>query len=121
MRRTLRGDSFVTEARYERRSAVVSSRHGLRCLERRQRSGGSFAVRVGLPVGPDQGEEDPSIFATSIAGSALAAVDEPAAAEMADRAARYLREHMEPYGVWRHWTRDHPQHHALPADLDDTA
>jgi hypothetical protein len=28
---------------------------------------------------------------------------------------------MDRNGLWRHWTRDHPQHSSLPPDLDDTS
>ena len=78
-------------------------------------------MRVGLPVGPGHGEEDPSLFATSIVGLALSASDDPLARSIADRAARYLRGQMEPPGVWRHWLSEHPQYDALPPDADDTA
>jgi hypothetical protein len=28
---------------------------------------------------------------------------------------------MDAHGLWRHWTRDHPQYRSLPPDLDDTS
>jgi hypothetical protein len=93
----------------------------LEFLAARQRPSGRFPIQVGLRRAAGDTEDDPSLFATSLVAHALGYCDEPAAHTMLHRATRHLRDQMEAPGVWRHWTADHPQFHALPADLDDTA
>ena len=86
-----------------------------------QASSGRIPVRTGLEMTIDDTTDDPSVFATAIVAEALERVDNPLAASTRQRAAAYLHSHMEEPGVWRHWTRAHPQYHALPPDVDDTA
>lgn len=77
---------------------------------------------MGVGLGPEPGEPDPSLFPTVFIARALAACgDRDGAPAMLARALAYLRTHMEAPGVWRHWTDEHPQFAALPVDLDDTA
>ena len=82
---------------------------------------GQIPVRTGLQMTIDETTDDPAIFATALVAEALDPIEHRLAASTRRRAAAYLRSHMEEPGVWRHWTRVHPQYHALPPDLDDTA
>ena len=91
-------------------------------LAGRQLPTGAFPVRVGDdPADAASAPDDAALFATSLVAHSLSLCEDDVARSMAARAAAYLREQMEPCGVWRHWTADHERYHALPADLDDTA
>ncbi|HEX9954788.1 MAG TPA: hypothetical protein VGB48_06190 [Allosphingosinicella sp.] len=62
---------------------------------------------------------DPSIFPTALAAHSLSFCAE--AAPLTARAHDFLLAEMGRGGLWRHWTRDHPQAGSLPPDLDDTS
>ena len=62
---------------------------------------------------------DPSVFPTALVANALAAT--PAAKTVHERALDFLVREMDPHGLWRHWTHEHPMVKQLPPDLDDTA
>lgn len=81
-------------------------------LERSQLPSGELRVLAG-------GKPDPSVFPTALAAHALSFA--PQAAHVRDRALDFLLREMEPRGLWKHWTREHPHHHQLPPDLDDTS
>lgn len=66
-------------------------------------------------------DDDPSLFATAMVAEAIGRHDDPRAQLVLRRAAEHLAAHVETPGVWRHWTAEHPQFAALPADADDTA
>ncbi len=83
----------------------------------------AFLERSQLPSGElrvlASGKPDPSIFPTALAAHALSFA--PGAAKVRERALDFLLSEMEPHGLWKHWTREHPYHHQLPPDLDDTS
>ena len=83
----------------------------------------AFLERSQLPSGElrvlASGKPDPSVFPTALAAYALSFA--PRAAGVRDRALDFLLREMEPRGLWKHWTREHPHHHQLPPDLDDTS
>jgi hypothetical protein len=91
-------------------------------LAARQQASGGFEVRVALDLRAEEGVADPSLFATATIARALGACESRSqASPILARALTYLRGAMEPGGVWRHWTREHPEYAGLPADSDDTA
>jgi hypothetical protein len=95
---------------------------GVRFLADRQLPSGAFSVRRGFDLSTEGTEADGhALFATAMVAHSLGFCDLPAAEGMRGRAAAHLLGHMEPGGVWRHWTAGHPQYHWLPSDLDDTA
>jgi hypothetical protein len=83
----------------------------------------AFLERSQLPTGElpvlAAGKRDPSVFPTALAAHALSFT--PAASAVRERALGFLAAEMEPGALWKHWTREHPYHHQLPPDLDDTA
>lgn len=81
-------------------------------LERSQLPSGELPVLAG-------GKPDPSVFPTALAAYSLSFA--PRAARVRERALDFLLREMEPRGLWKHWTREHPHHHQLPPDLDDTS
>lgn len=93
---------------------------GLAFLEGRQRPGGAFPVVCTTDPSMERGcVEDPSLFPTALIAHALSFC--PEAAAMRERACDFLLGEMDPDGLWKHWTREHPQHALLPPDLDDTS
>jgi hypothetical protein len=62
---------------------------------------------------------DPSIFPAALVGHALSFA--PSSEPIRRRAARFLAGQADAFGLWRHWTREHPRHGEIPQDLDDTA
>jgi hypothetical protein len=65
------------------------------------------------------GKIDSSIFPTALAAWSLSFADQASAVR--DRALDFLLAEMEPRGLWKHWSREHPYQHQLPPDLDDTS
>ena len=91
-------------------------------LRERQRADGAFDVRVSLDLRADEGESDPSLFATAFIVRALQACgDRPDASSLLPPSLAFLASHMEQPGVWRHWTSAHSGFAGLPPDADDTA
>jgi hypothetical protein len=66
-------------------------------------------------------EFDSSPFPTALIAYSLGFVDSAASREIRKRAAAFLLAEMEGPGMWRYWTRAHPYHSVIPADLDDVA
>ena len=85
--------------------------------------GVAFLAQAQLPTGElrvfASGKPDPSVFPTAIAAHSLSFA--PQAAKVRGRALDFLVAEMEPRALWKHWTREHPFHHQLPPDLDDTS
>lgn len=85
--------------------------------------GVAFLERAQLPSGElrvlASGKPDPSVFPTALAAHSLSFA--PRAARVRERALDFLASEMEPRGLWKHWPREHPYHHQLPPDLDDTS
>lgn len=89
-------------------------------LERVQLADGRFGVRTTTRARPhDPGEDDASVFPTALAVHCLT-FWRPAAG-ICRRALSFLQDQQDGYGLWRHWTRDHPLARHLPPDLDDTS
>ena len=92
---------------------------GLAFLERGQLPGGAFPVLASTDPGFATGAPDPSVFPTALVAHCLSFA--PAAAEMRARACDFLEREMDRHGLWKHWSREHPQYASLPPDLDDTS
>ena len=97
----------------------ASVARGLAFLAERQRPDGGFTLRYGLD-GEEGEPDDHALFGTALVAYSLGFCGD-AAAVVRDRAVAHLVDHMEPGGVWRHWTPGHEQYHLLAADADDTA
>jgi hypothetical protein len=95
---------------------------GLDFLARRQLPSGGFSLRYGFDVaaGPTE-PDDNALFGTVLIAGSLGACDDETARPVLARALDHLRAHMEPGGVWRHWTPAAPQYHVVAPDVDDTA
>lgn len=88
-------------------------------LDAAQLPSGEFAVVTSLqPDMAGQGTPDPSIFPTALMVHSLSIAAGTEA--LRERAIGFLLGQRDPNGLWRHWTRDHPQFRELPADADDT-
>jgi hypothetical protein len=90
-------------------------------LRERQRESGQFQILVGLELEEGKAVDDPSIFATTLIGRALAESRSPEAREVRRGAAEYVRLCQEGPGLWRHWTREHAAYSMIPSDSDDAA
>ena len=105
--------------------AVVGATDGaisraLAFLESAQLPSGEFPILVTLdPSMRDGCAPDPSVFPTALAAHSLSFC--AAAAPMRERALGFLAGEMDRHGLWRHWTKAHPQCSQLPPDLDDTS
>jgi hypothetical protein len=62
---------------------------------------------------------DPVVFTTALAARALALT--PSAAGVRTRALDFLMREMEPDGLWRYPSLEHPGHDHIPLDVDDTS
>lgn len=91
---------------------------GIAALERLQLPRGELPVMTWRPEVPEW-TYDASIFATALVAWSTRGVSD--AAGLRRRACDFLEAQREPLGIWRHWTRGHPQFHYLPQDLDDTS
>ena len=94
-------------------------RRAVEYLARRQQPSGQFQILVGLDL--DEGVDDPSIFATCLIGQSLRWCTAPGAEPLRQRAADFVLAQKEGAGLWRHWTRGHPNYHMIPYDVDDAA
>jgi hypothetical protein len=63
---------------------------------------------------------DSTPFATTYVLHALSYMERARVRELTEAALDFLEAEMEPHGVWRYWTSEHPQHGSIPPDLDDT-
>lgn len=95
---------------------------GVDFLARRQLPSGGFSLRYGFDVaaGPTE-PDDNALFGTALIAWSLGFCGERDARGVLARAVDHLRTHMEPGGVWRHWTPAAPQYHVVAPDVDDTA
>jgi len=62
---------------------------------------------------------DPVTFPAAIAARALSIA--PSAARVRSRALDFLMREMEPDGLWRYPSNEHPGHDHIPLDVDDTS
>ncbi len=90
-------------------------------LGERQRESGQFQILRGLRLEEGEAQDDPSIFATTLIGRALAACDADQAREIRRRSADCVGRRQEGSGLWRHWTPESPSYARIPYDADDTA
>ena len=89
-------------------------------LEIAQLPTGGFRILASTDPAMETGcAVDPSVFPNALIAHSLLAC--PSARALASRVRDFLRSEMDRHGLWRHWTRDHPQHAQLPPDLDDTS
>lgn len=83
----------------------------------------AFLERSQLPSGEMRvlaaGKPDPSVFPTALAAYSLSFT--PRATRVRERAVEFLVAEMDSQGLWKHWPHEHPFHHQLPPDLDDTS
>ena len=99
---------------------AAAVKRGVRFLEQSQLADGAF--RVYTSSAPDMSGaclDDASVFPTALIAHSLSFA--PAAAAARQRAVGFLADEMDRHGLWRHWTRGHPQYAQLPPDLDDTS
>jgi hypothetical protein len=89
-------------------------------LERSQLPSGELRVFASTdPRLIERRVADPSIFPTALIAHSLSFA--PAADRVRDCALDFLLAEMDGRGLWKHWPREHPHHHQLPPDLDDTS
>lgn len=88
-------------------------------LSASQLPGGEFKTYISTDEQPWQFDSSP--FTTSFVLYALGFVQTAQARAMIERGVEFLLGQMEPGGVWRYWTKQHPRHFWLPPDLDDTS
>jgi hypothetical protein len=62
---------------------------------------------------------DPVVFTSALAARALSITS--SAARVRSRALDFLFREMEPGGLWRYPSREHPGHDHIPLDVDDTS
>ncbi|HEV3001352.1 MAG TPA: hypothetical protein VGW75_11485 [Solirubrobacteraceae bacterium] len=101
---------------------ATASARGLAFLAERQLPSGGFSLRYGFDVadGPTE-PDDHTVFGTALIAHSLGFCRDGAVRPVLARAVEHLRAHMEPGGVWRHWTPSAPQYHVVAPDVDDTA
>jgi hypothetical protein len=91
-------------------------------LARSQLPSGGFSLRYGFDVaaGPTE-PDDNALFGTALVAWSLGFCNDAGARGVLARAIGHLRAHIEPGGVWRHWTPAAPQYNVVAPDVDDTA
>jgi hypothetical protein len=102
------------------RAAREGVARGLAFLESVQLPSGEFPVYASTdPTLAEGCAADPSVFPTTLVAHSLAAC--ALAGPLRQRALAFLAAEMDPHGLWRHWTREHPHCSQLPPDLDDSS
>jgi hypothetical protein len=98
----------------------VAISRALAFLEAAQLPSGEFPVYASTDPAMEKDRTlDPSVFPTALAAHALSFC--AGAAPLTARSYDFLLAEMGKGGLWRHWTREHPQAGSLPPDLDDTS
>jgi hypothetical protein len=98
------------------RAAREAVARGLAFLESVQLRSGEFPVYASTdPTLAEGCAADPSVFPTTLVAHSLA--DCAQAGPLRQRALAFLAAEMDPHGLWRHWTREHPHCSQLPPDL----
>jgi hypothetical protein len=93
---------------------------GVAFLESAQLPSGEVPIETS-PTSEMSGEgvRDPVVFTTALAARALSVT--PSAARVRSRAIDFLVREMEPDGLWRYPSSEHPGHDYIPLDVDDTS
>ena len=93
---------------------------GVAFLESAQLPSGEIPIETS-PTPEMSGDcvRDPVVFLAALAARALSIA--PAAARVRSRAVDFLLREMEPDGLWRYPSREHPGHDTIPLDVDDTS
>ncbi len=93
---------------------------GVAFLESEQLPSGEIPIETS-PTPEMSGERvrDPVTFTTALAARALSIT--PSAARVRSRALDFLSREIEPDGLWRYPSSEHPGHDHIPADVDDTS
>lgn len=93
---------------------------GVAFLESAQLPSGEIPIETWpTPEMSGDGVRDPVVFATALAARALSIA--PSAARVRARALDFLAHEMEPDGLWRYPSNEHPGHDWIPLDVDDTS
>src|SRR5258707_14672345 len=93
---------------------------GVAWLESAQLPSGEIPIEMS-PTPEMSGDcvRDPVVFTSALAARALSITS--SAARVRSRALDFLFREMEPGGVWRYPSREHPGHDHIPLDVDDTS
>jgi hypothetical protein len=113
------GGRVTRTAAIEQRTVDDAIERGVAFLEAVQCPSGEFPVLIATdPTMAAGGVPDPSVFPTALIARSLSG---RSTAKLRERACDFLLGQVDPDGLWRHWTRDHPYYRQLPPDLDDTS
>jgi len=93
---------------------------GIAYLESAQLPSGEIPIEMS-PTPEMNGDcvRDPVVFPAALAARALSIT--PSADRVRARALDYLLREMEPDGLWRYPSSEHPGHDHIPLDVDDTS
>jgi hypothetical protein len=93
---------------------------GVAFLESAQLPSGEIPIETS-PTPEMSGDcvRDPVVFPAALAARALSITS--SAARVRSRALDFLLREMEPDGLWRYPSREHPGHDHIPLDVDDTS
>ena len=93
---------------------------GLAYLESAQLPSGEIPIEMSpTPEMSGQCVRDPVVFPAALAARVLSIT--PSAARVRSRAVDFLVREMEPDGLWRYPSSEHPGHDWIPLDVDDTS
>jgi hypothetical protein len=94
--------------------------NGVAFLESAQLPSGEIPIETS-PTPEMNGDcvRDPVVFPAALAARALSITS--SAARVRSRAIDFLLREMEPDGLWRYPSREHPGHDHIPLDVDDTS
>lgn len=93
---------------------------GVGFLESAQLPSGEIPIEISFTSEMSGGRSrQPCVFPTALAARVLSIT--PSAERVCSRALDFLQREMSPNGLWRHPSRELPQHQDTPLDLDDTA
>jgi len=94
--------------------------NGIAYLESAQLPSGEIPIEMSpTPEMTGDRVRDPVVFTTALAARALSIT--PSAAGVRSRAVDFLVREMEPGGLWRYPSTEHPGHDHIPLDVDDTS
>jgi len=101
-------------------SIRLAIERGIAFLESVQLPSGEIPIETSpTPKMTGEGVRDPVVFTTALAARALSIT--PSAERVRSRAVDFLVREMEPDGLWRYPSNEHPGHDHIPLDVDDTS